>query len=186
VNPAAVDHTAHTHCVLDLETLAVCPRAMVIEIAVVFFTPGKQKGWRESMEIAPFAGGDQGDRVMDHDTLIWWAQRGKDGHPIPGMRSTNTLGDMVDWFLARWHAHAAPDCEIWSQGLAFDVAILTDILASYGHAPPWAYWNERCLRTLKKSLGWKKPEGRETAHRALADAMEEALDLEEILTHLRS
>ena len=186
MNLATGDHIAHTHCMLDLETLAVCPRAMVLEIGVVFFTPGVGKGWREAMEIAPFVGGDQGNRVMDHDTLLWWAKRGKAGHEIPGMRSEKTLGDMVDWFLRLWHAHAREDCEIWSQGLAFDVAILTDILDSYGYAPPWAYWNERCLRTLKKAVGWEKPEGRETAHRALPDAMEEVADLLEIFARIRS
>jgi hypothetical protein len=166
--------------VIDLETMATCPRAIVIEAAVVFTDAAMKKSRSFSWEISAFAG-DQCDRRLCADTLGWWVDRMKAGHDIPGLRSGITLGSFVDEFLQTWHEQAAADCEVWCQGADFDVAILRDVFDSYGHAEPWQHRKVRDLRTLKEDRGWKRTEGRVTAHRALQDAIEEMQDLREIL-----
>jgi hypothetical protein len=158
--------------VIDLETLATCPSARVTEIGAVFIDPATRAiGPRMEMEINPFDG-DQDSRDICPDTLLWWAQRNKDGHGFPGLKGGSSLGEMVQSFLAFYTAHAADGCRVWSQGTDFDLAILRDVLWDYGHPEPWQFRQARCLRTLAKELGLKH-EGKAT-HRALADAEAEA------------
>ena len=170
----------YTRAVIDIETLATCPRAIVTEVAVVFTSRAMLRTRDFLWEISAFAG-DQGDRRLCADTFHWWAERMKAGHEVPGLRSGMALGEFVDGFLDVWSRHAAPECEVWCQGTDFDVAILSDVLDSYGYDEPWKHRQVRDLRTLKAAAGWKRPDGRVTAHRALADAWEEMLDLRGIL-----
>lgn len=170
------DEKIYTRCVVDLETLATSPRAIVLEVGLVFLAPDLRMAKSYEWEVAAFDGG-QADRVLDGDTLMWWAERLKNGHEIPGLRAGVPIGAMVDDFLTVWDRHATPDCEIWSQGTDFDVAILRDVLASYGYSEPWKHSLARDLRTAKAWGGWRRPDGRVVAHRALADAEAEAAEL---------
>jgi hypothetical protein len=161
-----------TDLVIDLETLATCPSARVTEIGAVFIDPAIHVlGPHMQMEINPFDG-DQDSRDICPDTLLWWAQRNKDGHGFPGLKGGRSLGEMVAAFLDFYAANAAENCRVWSQGTDFDLAILRDVFWDYGHKEPWQFRQARCLRTLAKELGIKH--AGKTAHRALADAESEA------------
>lgn len=78
--------------------------------------------------------------------------------------------------------------EVWGNGASFDIAILNVAYAAIQQPKPWHYRKERCYRTLHylfpqiEAGPW--PEFL-TKHRAVDDAIYQALHAEMILDHIR-
>lgn len=127
------------HVMIDLETLAIEPRAKIISIGAVAFEDGTCID-----EFYLEVGHYQWGREETPDTVAWWL---KQPIPIPGTGSPVTL----PYALARFAAWCSPhkDGWFWSYGAAFDIPILVDAFQQYGIKRPWHYRSEMCMRTLK-------------------------------------
>jgi hypothetical protein len=158
---------------IDLETLATSADAVVLEIGAVMFDP-------EAMELGPeyhaeveMRAPDNRLRGIDANTLVWWAERVKDGHDMPGMYGGISLWQALGG-LAAWLA-AVPrqeDMEVWAWGSDFDFSILRHAHDEAQLALPWRYSRQCDARSFCGKLGIQR-EGPVT-HQALADAKQEA------------
>lgn len=175
------------HCMIDLETMDTRPSAVVLSIGAVLFDPTT-----ESMGPAYYAKLQVGDqiergRTQSSATLEWWARQ-------PDAAREEAFGDAgklpVEEALAgfRQFLDSANDgggvSGVWGNGAAFDNVILASLYHSYGEAPAWPFWMDRCFRTLVALFDPSKalrPQFAGTAHNALDDAFHQARYLQALV-----
>ena len=75
------------------------------------------------------------------------------------------------------------DAHIWGNGAAFDNVVLASAFRATGMQVPWAFWNDRCYRTVKSLFSNVKLKRSGTHHNALDDAVTQAKHLLEIAEH---
>lgn len=171
----------YTHAMLDLETLSTSPDAAIADIGVVLFdvassTLGPTWTAAINLDSAVRTGGR-----MDTDTVMWWMQQDKE----PRMRIARGGGLPIETALeelATWLEQRTVEPEIWSNGANFDGVILRQAYERVGIECPWAWWNERCYRTVAKLYPEIQIERRGTKHIALDDAIDQARHLVKILS----
>lgn len=166
---------------VDLETLGTDPYSPVLSIGAVRFR----------FDDEPFAVEDTFHQVISLEscmelglrpsasTISWWMQQSAEARsiftPNVGLPLPNVLDNFTDWWGSR------PD-EIWGNSISFDGGILKDAYRVCKKEVPWAFWKERCYRTMK-SLPAVQDVSFErigTHHNALDDALSQALHLREI------
>lgn len=167
---------------LDLETLATCPTAAVIQIGACFFDPrstttGMKFHINVSLLSCVLAG-----LVVDPKTVDWWRGR-ENGHlqndQVPLEKA---LASFTKWY----QSYADVSTRVWSHGLSFDVPIMNHLYHISWQEPPWNYRLLRDTRTLfeeAEELGWQKPSHGEPAHQALHDAVQQAQDVQAAVFH---
>ena len=184
--------------IIDIETLGTMPERPIIEIGAcainrktgaisACFSRRIRSAWNNVDELVSYC-----EAFGERDfaaTVEWWASD-------PGRRGTleaiighgagqggMTLRRALLQF-GEWVCKTEPDRDrdrIWSNGPAFDIAFLRHAYDFENIPLPWAYWQERCVRTAlemanyeRGSLGWIE---RGPRHRALNDARHEARKL---------
>jgi hypothetical protein len=172
--------------VIDLETLATDPNAVITEIGAVFgdLHTGKTYGFfRELVDEV------QSKRTTDIQTVNWhrellkknklirtlWHDEVGDGNDL-----LNALVALTTWISPIVKAY--PDIQVITNGPEFDAAILATAYAQYGAKTPWEFRSNQSLRTYRavaEQLGVTGPADefakRNTAmtHNALYDAWRE-------------
>ena len=121
----------------------------------------------------------------DIDTLRWWNTQD------PAIKADAFSGTLqldsalvlfYDWVKALGDTR---DIYIWGNGADFDLPILGHAYAVLGIGKPWAPFNGRCYRTLKKLLPHVKPGTKNAArHNALEDALYQARHARQLLAML--
>lgn len=157
---------------MDIETLAVTPRAKVIEVAFAVFDPWTgEVGAQFVEEIGPHCGRNL-DREEDKETKEWWAERVLNGHRIPGAIREALDLEAAAWNFACWASDhgMGMTTRVWAWGIDFDCTIWRSVLAECGHEEWWRYNLQRDARTLCAAAGVVKIRN---AHRAMPDALEE-------------
>ena len=157
---------------VDIETLATCPAAVVLEIGAVCFDPATgQMGPEFSTEVA-MRSPDQQERVVDEETFRWWAERMADGAAMPGLHGGMALMAALEWLCEWSENHVDEGAEWWAWGTDFDFGILSDALREGHMDVPWRYNRQRCARTICQVTGTRR-DG-DVTHAALEDARQEA------------
>lgn len=152
----------YKHAMLDLETLAVTPNAVVTAIGLVLFD-------LDSAELGPvfyrvltdWDDQQKRGRVIQADTVAWWLGQPQEAvaamlHPDP---TTATATPFALRELAEF-LEGLGEISIWGNGVGFDNAILANLYKTYGMPAPWTYKQDRCFRTAVSLLaprGWKLP-----------------------------
>ncbi|WP_313135628.1 3'-5' exonuclease [Stutzerimonas nitrititolerans] len=167
-----------THYIIDLETMGKGSNAAIAAIGCVEIIGGtfsREIYRRVELSNSMSAGG-----ITDADTIQWWlrqsaAARAEVDGTQPAELLFNVLGELRVFMTSMAHAH---EILVWGNGATFDNVILSNAYAAYGMERPWAYWNDRDLRTLlalypaAKALPFTG-----TKHHALDDARHEAKQL---------
>lgn len=173
------------HVVIDLETLGLGLRPVIIAIGAVALDERYEVIGRFYCAIR---GNEQPGRIMDYDTVRWWAMK-----TSPAAREAvfddhaTSLCQAVIAFNA-WVTHhigADPHVQFWGKGPEFDNVIWREAIATnYPGGNPeilrkvWTYRNNQSLRTvelLAESLGITvEVPDTGVAHHALHDAEWEA------------
>jgi len=157
---------------LDIETLATSPDAVVLTFGAVKFNPFNAsipmtKGLYCRLDVdEQIALG----RAVDPGTVDWW------GTQSPEVRE-EALGDdgrigLVN-FTRELNRFVVGADRIWAQGPVFDIVILENLYRQLGIPAPWFYYSIRDSRTLLKALGDTRKPGA-LAHNALADCVAQA------------
>ena len=110
--------SAH-HLVIDLETFALSPRAMVRSVGLAFFNP-----WTDSppqSERIVLDPSDQEGREIDPQTMLWWMTKPERA------RRAFTMAGVADRAYLKARLSFAP-LVVWCKPLHFDVPILLDLL----------------------------------------------------------
>lgn len=168
------------HLMIDMETLAVSPRAVVLSLGAVHFNPwGNGYGDKIYFKI-DLDDQDQLNREIDPNTLDWWAKQ--DPEIMEEAFSPNDRIPLTD-AMDRFHKFAWGCDAFWSHGATFDLVIIEDILRQLKRPLPWNYWQLRDTRTLF-DLGHDPDMPKGSKHDALQDAIRQAIGVQTIYTKL--
>lgn len=164
---------------IDIESLSTQKNATILSIGAVKFD-AESLGDEFYFELKP-----EQDRHVDPSTALWWAQQSaafNDGLVKYGLREVlHHLAGFLD-----------PDCfdkysvqntmmtanfkgNIWANSPSFDCDIIGDAYKQFDFEPPWKFYREMDVRTIKSFLD--KPETPEFVgqkHHALDDAKHQA------------
>lgn len=163
-------------CMIDFETAATSPDAVVLTVGAVHFNPyGNGYGDTLYMRINI----DEQEayaRVVDPNTLDWW---GKQDSAV--MEEAFSPDDRVPFVEAidRLHKFLWGCDHFWSHGATFDLVIIEDIYRKLGKPFPWQFWNLRCTRTkFDQGVDPDMPKG--GLHNALQDSIRQAIGVQNV------
>jgi hypothetical protein len=166
------------HLMIDLEGLATGPDATILTIAAQAFDPFG-KGFYEQSYYARVTLESQENRVIDDDTIAWWATQPavvrdeafNEEDRIPLDEALDGLGKLI------WHSKM-----IWAQGPTYDMNILEHAYKSYRKPLPWKYFMVRDSRTIFSC--WPDQPIPPTSHHALEDCRRQIGMLQNTLKYL--
>ena len=170
-----------THAMIDIETLATTPEAVVLSVGGVKFDPYTTVEPAQGMyfRVDVDSQTEMGRDVMQ-ETLDWWATQPKEiSDEALGDENRISLEEMVKT-INKWSVGVDV---FWCQGPLFDYAILQDIYKQLGHPAPWQYWQIRDSRTLF-SLVPRENEKRTGLHNALEDCYFQAKKVQKVYKQL--
>ena len=157
---------------LDIETLATSPDAVVLTFGAIKFdpfNPSIQMSDGIYFRINVDEQIDLGRRV-DEGTVAWWGtQSAEVREEALGETDRASLED----FTKALNKFVVGATRIWAQGPVFDIVILENLYRQIGKPAPWQYYSIRDSRTLLKALGDDR-KGGTLLHNALADAVSQA------------
>jgi 3' exoribonuclease, RNase T-like len=170
------------HLMVDLETMAVSPNAVVLTLGAVQFDP-YSTGFINSLYIRlDLDDQDKLGRFIDPATLEWWEKQSPeiieeafiDKERVP-------VVDAIDQF----HKFAWGCKSFWSHGATFDLVILENIYQQIKKPLPWNFWQLRDTRTLF-DLGFDPEMPKHSKHNALEDAKRQAIGVQNVFRKLKN
>jgi hypothetical protein len=169
------------HLMVDMETMAVTPDAVVLTLGAVHFNPygngiGEKLYFRVNIDDQDALG-----RSVDPSTLEWW---GKQDPAI--MEEAFSEKDRIPLVEAmdKFHKFAWGCSHFWSHGATFDLVMLENIYRQINKPLPWNYWQLRDTRTLF-DLGYDPDMPKGGKHDALQDAIRQAVGVQNIYTKMK-
>lgn len=169
------------HLMVDLETLAVSPKSVILTLGAVHFNP-YENGYTDSIYFR-FNLDDQDKlgREIDPNTLDWWAKQDpKIMEEAFSSSNRLNINDAIDKF----HKFAWGCNAFWSHGSAFDLVILEDLYKQLNRTPPWNFWQLRDTRTIF-DLGVDPEMPKESKHDALQDAIRQSVGVQNVYKKLK-
>ncbi len=168
---------------LDLETLGMKSGAIISSIGAVKFDDDKVLDTFYS-RIDPETCAKVG-LTMDVSTVMWWL-----GQDAEARLEITNKGEPLQSVLESFSTWAGSVGEMWGCGSDFDNVILSCAYEKSGLKQPWAFFTNRCYRTVKSIAGKLIPhvkiERIGTYHNALDDATSQANHLIRIRKELKS
>lgn len=169
------------HLMVDTETLAVTPDAVVLSLGAVHFDPWgtgiqDQIYFRISIDDQ-----DAISRYIDPNTIEWWAKQ--DPAVMEEAFSPEGRISLVE-AMDRFHKFAWGCSAFWSHGATFDIVLLENIYRQLGKGLPWNYWQIKDTRTLfDLGVDPEMPQGEK--HDALQDAIRQAVGVQNCYRKLK-
>ena len=157
---------------LDIETLATSPDAVVLTFGAIKFDPFNPSIQMSDGIYFRINVDEQIDldRRVDEGTVAWWGtQSAEVREEALGETDRVSLED----FTKALNKFVVGATRIWAQGPVFDIVILENLYRQIGKPAPWQYYAIRDSRTLLKALGDDR-KGGALLHNALADAVSQA------------
>lgn len=168
------------HLMVDMETMAVSPNAVVLSLGAVHFDP-KDQGYTDSIYFRiDLDDQDKLGREIDPNTVDWWAKQ--DPKIMEEAFSPDNRISLVE-AMDRFHKFAWGCTAFWSHGATFDLVILENIYRQLNKPLPWNYWQLRDTRTLF-DLGWDSEMPKGNKHDALQDAIRQSVGVQNIYRRL--
>ena len=168
------------HTMLDMETLAVSPNAVVLSLGAVHFDP-YGTGYSDSLYFRiDIDDQDALGREVDPGTLEWWGRQ--DPAIMEEAFSPDNRIPLVD-AMDQFHRFAWNCSAFWSHGATFDLVILENIYRQLNKPLPWNYWQLRDTRTLF-DLGHDPEMPQGSKHNALEDAIRQAVGVQNVYRKL--
>ena len=168
------------HLMVDLETLAVTPKAVILSLGAVHFDPlgtgiGDSIYFRLNLDEQ-----DVLKREIDPNTIEWWSKQ----DPLVMEEAFDEKDRLpLNQGMNRFHNFAWGCDAFWSHGGTFDLVILEDLLRQLGRNIPWNYWQLRDTRTLF-DLTFKPEMPQNSKHDALQDAIRQAIGVQNIFKQI--
>lgn len=169
------------HLMVDMETMAVSPRTVVLSLGAVHFDPMSDEILDELYFKIDLDDQDRLGREIDPNTLDWWAKQ--DPAIMEEAFSPDNRIPLIE-AMDRFHKFAWGCEAFWSHGATFDLVILEDIYRQLNKPLPWNYWQLKDTRTLF-GLGIDPAMPKGNKHDALADAHRQAIGVQNVFSHLK-
>jgi hypothetical protein len=171
---------------IDLETLATSPNALVLTIAGIRFNYLENYSRIDSpYELDYFYcrvdTESQSTREINDDTVAWWAKQEEDVK-IEAFSPEDRLS-LPDAMTAFNH-WARNGERYWANGSAFDFPILDTCNTQVGFTSPWSYWQAMDARTVYKMVP-NHFSPKQMHHHALYDCLTQIQKLNDCLDKLQ-
>lgn len=142
-----------THVMIDLETLATVPNAIILSLGAVVFDPYAQSDFDEVRSTAFYSNIDRDDcerrgLVRDLDTEAWWARQ-TDAARAALLDDPRPLDQALGAFALWYSNQPYKITTIWAKSPSFDCVILQSAFRAVGKRCPWMFFAERDVRTLQ-------------------------------------
>ena len=166
---------------LDIETLATTPDAVVMSVGVVKFdphtgVPHNKTLWRPDIDEQT-----ERDRHISDSTLEWWAKQPE--HIQEDAFSDQGRIPVVE-FMKELNRYCVGMEKIWCQGPQFDMLILENLYIQYGHHFGWQFWQVMDCRTLFQLMPVDPRKAiQQDLHSADADAYYQAIGVQQCYEH---
>ncbi len=166
---------------VDMETMAVSPKAVVLSLGAVHFNPWGN-GYGDSIYFKiNLDDQDKLGREIDPNTLDWWAKQDpKIMEEAFSESGRIPLQEAIDKF----HKFAWGCSAFWSHGATFDLVIIEDLYRQLNRTVPWQYWQLRDTRTLF-DLGYDPDMPTGSKHDALQDAIRQSVGVQNIYSKMK-
>ena len=157
---------------LDLETLATSPDAVILTFGAIKFDPFDSS---KEMSDGIYFRIDVDEQIalgrrVDQGTVDWWGTQSEEVRE-EALGETDRVS--IEDFTKALNKFVVGATRIWAQGPVFDIVILENLYRQIGKPAPWQYYAIRDSRTLLKALGDDR-KGGALLHNALADAVSQA------------
>lgn len=116
--------------------------------------------------------------TVSGSTIAWWMKQSDEARKVfnePSVHIAIALQDFAKWL--------PEDCKMWGNGAAFDNAILSHAYKKCFQPQPWAFWDDRCYRTVAAATDVRRVQ-QGVHHNALDDAISQAEHLIQIASHI--
>ena len=165
---------------IDLETMAVTPNAVVLSLGAVHFNP-YGSGYSDKIYFrVSIDDQDALGREVDPATIEWWGRQ--DPAIMEEAFSPDNRISLVD-AMDQFHKFAWGCDRFWSHGATFDLVMLENIYRQLNKPLPWNYWQLRDTRTLF-DLGFDPDMPTGSKHDALQDAIRQAAGVQNMYRKL--
>lgn len=171
-----------TWAMIDIETLATSPEALVLSVGAVKFDPYSENEpydlvhYRLDINQQVELG-----REISEDTLAWWSKQDSEIREAAFSDHDRIQLDVFFKDLNKWVNGCT---EIWCQGPQFDMVILENLYKQNNHHTNWAFWQIRDSRTLFSIMPRDPRKDIQTdLHNAAADAYFQAKCVQTSLKH---
>jgi exodeoxyribonuclease VIII len=158
---------------LDLETLGTTPGSVILSIGAVSFDEnglGNEFYCTIDAQSAISSG-----LTVSGDTFKWWMGQKAEARKALFERTVSihkALDNFADWLEAEGDPK---QIRVWGNGSDFDNTILAKAYeVVQGRPTPWAFWNNRCYRTVCSVMNAKQRKQEGVPHNALDDAKSQA------------
>ena len=168
------------HLMVDLETMGVSPRSVVLTLGAVTFNPYTDEIYDDLYLKIDLDDQDKLGREIDQNTLDWWAKQ-EPKVMEEAFSSDGRIG--LEDAITAFHKFAWGCDKFWSHGAVFDLMIIEDIYRQLNRPIPWEFWRLRDTRTL---FDIKDPEMEKSVeqHNALFDAIRQAKGVQTVYRKL--
>lgn len=181
----------YDNLMIDCETLGVSSTPVLLSIGLVAFNFDSKVEEMTATEIlvnieSCIAAGLK----VDASTFLWWMNQSKVARDaiIQGQESAVDLNDAcrkLDEFCREYLMPGSSGSRVWSYGSTADILWLRNVYEKIGREVPWQYRQERCMRTIIAELGYENDwVNYGTAHRAVDDAIAQALTLSNVMNRV--
>lgn len=177
------------HIMVDLETMGNRPTSAIVAIGAAQFD---EKGVGETFyQTVDLESSMEAGLTVDAGTIMWWMKQSE-----AARRALTENNETLHTALVRFscwldtlhvgYDTSSADVEIWGNGAAFDNVILANAYRALDMPVPWSFWNDQCYRTLKKQFPHLviPMDVTRTAHKAVDDAVHQAMCASRMLTEL--
>jgi len=165
---------------VDLETLATSPDAVILTIGAVTFDPASNKIFDKLYYRVDIESCDRLGMTVNDDTVEWWSKQAADVQ-TEAFAEDNRVP--IEEVIEKFHKFAWNCDAFWSHGATFDLVILDCYYRKLNKVPPWNFWQIRDTRTLF-DLGYDPEMPKEGLHNALEDANRQAIGVQTIYRKL--
>lgn len=169
---------------LDLETLATSPRAVVLSLGGVKFDPYTNDDPFDPIYIK-FEIEKQTDilkRDVEEGTLDWWAKQ----NAAVRDEAFNEEGRIdLETGLTQVRKWLSKSGRLWGHGYGFDYTILGTLYQDTGNPIPWAYWQIMDSRTMFNLMPKDPRDKNANLHNPLADSDNQAKAVQKAFTYFK-
>ncbi len=174
---------------IDLETFSLHPHPAIVQIGAVVWDNEADRwsdarpsmfGWTISLQSSVMAGGH-----VCPQTVSWWRAQSPEARAAIEENPIQ-LSKALDG-LAKWMS-TFPIERVWAHGAATDIPWLAAAYTAVGIDIPWSYRHPRDTRTLfdiAEPWGWEGEDPTGTAHDAVVDAVNQAINVHSASVYLR-
>lgn len=179
---------------IDLETGATTPNAVVFAVGLVVFNDHKVEPIEELRDRAIVMYPEIGPqnilpRILATETLAWHAKEPNRAEMLSKYLDENSA-ITVDQVFDKFEDTIKPKAKVWANSPSFDLAILRHWAKQVGRELPFKFYQELDFRTLKhlaREYGIQLPKAdEELAHTADYDAAFQAHCTQHILCSLKA